>query len=186
MMVHDFIADIIPLSGELRERLDSILKMKVFGRKEFLLREGQVCDKIYFVEKGLVRLYYLKDGVEICSGLLLEGGFMISVESFFRKQKSYEFMQAVEETTVYYILFEELEALYKDFTEFNIVGRKLITEYYIRSEERNYILRRLSAREKFRHFQELFGANTVRIPRKDIASYLGINLETLSRLSRKP
>jgi CRP-like cAMP-binding protein len=185
MMVYDFIAGIIPLSAGLRERLDSILRVKDFGKKEFLLREGQVCDRIYFVEKGLVRIYYLKDGVEMCSGLLLEGGFMISVESFFRRHKSYEFIQAVEETTVYYISFDELEALYRDFPEFNIVGRKLITEYYIRSEERNYVLRRLSAREKFRYFQELFGANTVRVPRKDIASYLGINLETLSRLSRR-
>jgi len=85
MMVYDFIAGIIPLSAGLRERLDSILRVKDFGKKEFLLREGQVCDRIYFVEKGLVRIYYLKDGVEMCSGLLLEGGFMISVESFFRR-----------------------------------------------------------------------------------------------------
>jgi CRP-like cAMP-binding protein len=185
MMVHDFIASIVPVSAALRERLDSILKSNVFGKKEFLLKEGQVCDKIYFVEKGLVRIYYLNEGVEICSGLLLEGGFMISVESFFRRQKSYEFIQAVEETEVLYISFDELEAVYRDFPEFNIVGRKLITEYYIRSEERNYVLRRLSAREKYKYFQGLFGANTVRIPRKDIASYLGINLETLSRLSGK-
>jgi len=185
MIVYDLIGHIIPLSVELKIRLDSILKERTFKKKEFLLKEGQVSNHVYFIEKGLVRIYYIKDDLEICSGLLLEGGVMISVNSFFNREKSYEYMQAIEETIVHYISFDELESLYRDFIEFNIVGRKLITDYYVRSEERNYLLRRQSAEEKFQSFQRLFGADTVRIPRKDIASYLGINLETLSRLTKK-
>jgi CRP-like cAMP-binding protein len=185
MIVYDLISSIIPLSEEIKSRLDSILKEKTFSKKEFLLREGQVSNHVYFIEKGLVRIYYVRDDLEICSGLLLEGRVMISVESFFNRQKSYEYIQAIEETSVYYISFDELESLYRDFVEFNIVGRKLITEYYLKSEARNYLLRRQTAEEKFLSFQRLFGADTVRIPRKDIASYLGINLETLSRLAKK-
>jgi len=177
-----FLAGVVPLSDEIRERLVSILKKETFKKKTFLLKEGAICNHIYFIQSGLVRIYYLKDGVEICSGLLNEGGIIISVKSFFERENSNEFIQTLEDTTVEYISYEELEAMYRDFPEFNIIGRKLITSYYVMSEERNYLLRKLTAHEKFQYFQKRFDSLVSRVPRKDIASYLGINLETLSRL----
>jgi CRP-like cAMP-binding protein len=177
-----FLAGVVPLSDEIRARLVSILKKETLKKKTFLLREGAICNHIYFIQSGLVRIYYLKDGVEICSGLLKEGGIIISVKSFFERESSNEFIQTLEDSTVEYISYEELEAMYRDFPEFNIIGRKLITSYYVMSEERNYLLRKLTAQEKFQYFQSRFDSLVSRVPRKDIASYLGINLETLSRL----
>lgn len=104
------------------------------------------------------------------------------MKSFFDRVRSDEFIQALEDLTAYYISYDELEALYRDLPEFNIVARKLITAYYVRSEERNYLLLRQSAQEKIAYFQEHFGHLVSRVPRKDIASYLGVTLETLSRL----
>ena len=78
---------------------------------------------------------------ELCSGLLSEGSLVISVNSFFNRTPSYEFIQAIEDTCVQFITYEELESLYRDFPEFNIIGRKLITAYYIASKDRNYLLR---------------------------------------------
>jgi CRP-like cAMP-binding protein len=178
----DYLDQVSPLSDAVKTRLTSILKTKTVKRKDYLLREGQFCNHVYFIEKGLVRVYYLKDGIEICSGLLCEGGVIISVNSFFNRMSSYEFIQAIEDTIVHYITYDELEALYKDLIEFNVVGRKLITNYYVMSEERNYLLRKQTASEKYQFFQTKFTRLASRVPRKDIASYLGINLETLSRL----
>lgn len=178
----DFLNTIIPISQSLQLRLDLVLKSVEFKKKTVLLREGQMCRHIYFIESGLIRIYYLKDDKEICSGLLYEGGLAISVRSFFKKEKSIEFIETIEDTQLQYLTYDDLERLYKEFPEFNIVGRVLLTEYYIKSEERNYILRRQTALEKYQSFQQLFGQLESRIPRKDIASYLGINLETLSRL----
>jgi len=177
-----FLNTIHPLSNGVQKRLTAVLKSKFFKKKDILLREGQVCNHVYFVQEGLLRVYYLKDGVEICSGLLAEGGVVISVKSFFNRETGDEFIQALEDTSVYYINYDELELLYKDFPEFNIIGRRLITDYYVKSEERNYLLRKQTAHEKFAYFQKNFGHLTARVPRRDIASYLGINLETLSRL----
>jgi len=122
------------------------------------------------------------DGVEVCSGLLCEGGLVIAVKSFFDREPSDEFIQALEDTIVHYISHDELESLYRDFVEYNIVGRLIVTRYYILSEQRNDMLRGIKAREKFALFQKNLGHLTPRVPRKDIASYLGITLETLSRL----
>jgi CRP-like cAMP-binding protein len=177
-----YLNQILSLSTALQARLHSILKTREIRKRTFLLKEGQVCNNIHFIEKGLLRIYYLKDDREICSGLLCEGGLAIAVKSFFKRQKSEEYMQALEDTVVHSITYEQLEQLYKDFPEFNIVSRILITEYYVMSEDRNFLLRKKTAHEKFQFFQERFGHLAARVPRKDIASYLGVNLETLCRL----
>ena len=171
-----------PLSEGLILRLNSILKHRSVKKREFLLKPGQFNDEIYFIEKGLVRLYYIEDGIENCSGLLAEGGIMVSVRSFFKREKSNEYIQAIEDTEVFYITFDEQEELYSDFPEYNLIARKLITEYYVMSEDRNYMLRRHSAQDKLRLFEKKLSHLNGRVPRKDIASYLGINLETLSRI----
>ena len=178
----DFLNSIIPVSEDLKIRLLSILNPAEFKKKTVLLKEGQVSNYIYFIESGLLRIYYTKDDKEICSGLICEGGLAISVKSFFNREKSDEVIETIEDTRVQYISFQELERLYADFPEFNIVGRKLITEYYVNSEVRNFLLRKQTAQEKFQFFQKHFGHLISRVQRKDIASYIGINLETLSRL----
>ncbi len=80
----NYLDQISPLSDAVKERLVSILKCETFKKKAHLLREGQMCNNIYFIEKGLVRVYYMKDGVEICSGLLSEGGIIIFGAQFFQ------------------------------------------------------------------------------------------------------
>ena len=114
--------------------------------------------------------------------MLCEGGLVISVKSFFDRVVSDEFIQALEDTVVHYISHDELESLYKEFVEYNIVGRLIVTRYYVLSEQRNDMLRGIKAKEKFALFQKNLGHLHSRVPRKDIASYLGITLETLSRL----
>src|ERR1700761_2024008 len=104
----DLLSSIIPLSNELQLRLNSILSVAEYRKKEVLLREGQVCNRIYFIESGLIRIYYLKDGREICSGMLFEGGIVIAVKSFFRRQPSDEFIETIENTRVQSISYEEL------------------------------------------------------------------------------
>jgi len=177
-----YLSQIMPLSNELRTRLAFLLRTAELKKKTYLLNEGEVSNYIYFIEKGLIRIFYLEDGNQICSGLLCEGGMAISVKSFFDRSPSDEFIQTIEDTIVHYISYYELESLYREFPEFNVIGRVLITKHYMMSEERNFLLRKHSATRKYQLFQERLPHLAGRVPRKDIASYLGINLETLSRL----
>lgn len=180
----DFLNSILPLSEELKTQLSFYLKLQQFEKKTFLLKEGQTCNYIYFMQQGLVRSYYTKDGNEICSWFMKEGDVIISVDSFYNRKSSYEFIEAIEDTSVYYIHYDELQLLYKKFIEFNIVGRVLTEKYYQLSEERLFSMRKQKAAERYNfllsHHPEIFQ----RVPRKYIASYLGITEETLSRINK--
>ncbi len=178
-------SSIIPLSDDLKACLNDQLEVQEIAKKSFLLKEGQVCNHIYFIEKGLVRSYYVKDGVEICSWFMKEGDVIISVNSFFKRVPSLENIQCLEDSVVYGITYEALQLLYKRFIEFNIIGRILTEKYYMLSEERLYSMRKQSAKESYLYLLENHPTLLQRVPRKHVASYLGISLETLSRMKFK-
>lgn len=183
-MVLEYLNAIYPLSKELTAHLRSILKQKECEKKEMLLRAGRVCTNICFIEKGLLRCFYLKDDTEVSSWFMREGDVIISVESFFDQKPSYESIQALEDTVVWYISCQELEFVYKHFMEFNYVGRVLVQNYYKLSEQRLYSMRLQSATERYRFLLHHFPEIIQRVSTADIASYLGVTRETLSRIKK--
>jgi CRP/FNR family transcriptional regulator, anaerobic regulatory protein len=125
-----------PLPGELLEQLAGALKLRTLGRKELLLKACHICRHIYFIQRGLFRCYYLEDQSEACAWFMREGDVMVSVESFFFQQESREWIQALEESELYYIGYPTLHALCRSFPEFNFVGRVVTEKYYALSEQR--------------------------------------------------
>ena len=176
---------ITTISTELEERLKAILRKDTFPKKHLLLKEGQVSNYIYFIEKGFIRSYYLRYGKEITSWFMKEGDIIISVNSFYKRLPSYEYIQTIEESTVSFIDYNELHQLYNEFTEFNIVGRRLTEKYYGLSEERLYSMRKQSAEERFKFLLDRYPEIFKRAPLGYIASYLGVSLETVSRIRGK-
>ena len=178
----DAIQTLHPISSELRSALSKVLRRDIFTRKHWLLQPDQVSDRLYFVEKGVVRGYYLKEGKEVTSWFMREGDFLISIVSFYSRQPAHEYIELLEDSVVWSITYVQLQQLYRDFTEFNIVGRLLTEKYYVLSELRTQNLRMQTAPERYRQlltdFPDIFG----RVPLKYIASHLGISPETLSRL----
>lgn len=153
--------------------------------RHLLLQPGQVAQRLYFVEKGLVRGYSLHEGQETSSWFMAEGDFIISVVSFFTQQPSAEYVELLEPAVLYSISHARLQELYRQFPEFNLVGRVLTERYYVLSEQRAYQLRTLSATERYHRLLQEYPKLIQRIPLKLLASYLGIAPETLSRLRAK-
>jgi CRP/FNR family transcriptional regulator, anaerobic regulatory protein len=150
-----------------------------------LLREGQTEDFGWIVIKGLLRSYYLKDGEEICSRFNSENQIVLSVVSFYSRTPGYEFVETLEDCVLARAHYDTLQQIYRDFPEFNFHAR-VITEYYFTlSERRLYLLRRQSAEERYRYFMEHYPEWLQRIPLKYVATFLGMNLETLSRIRKK-
>jgi CRP/FNR family transcriptional regulator, anaerobic regulatory protein len=180
-----YLNNIHPLSTELIEYLNTTLKTKSLSKKDYLFKNGQVCSNIYFIEKGLLRCFYTREDKEVCSWFMKEGDVAISVESFLKQIPSYESIQALENCVLHHISYSELQFVYKNFSEFNFVGRILTEKYYISSEQRLYSLRMQKSSEKYAYLQQYFPEFIQRIPSRYLASYLGVTEETLSRTRSK-
>ncbi|WP_158638412.1 Crp/Fnr family transcriptional regulator [Panacibacter ginsenosidivorans] len=177
-----YLKSIHPLSAALQQHLSTVLKIKELSRKEYLLKRGRINKEICFIEKGLLRCFYLKKDKEVCSWFMKEGDVIISVESFFRQQVSNESIQALENCTLYYLTYSELQYIFHHYPEFNFVGRVLTEQYYTLSEQRLYSIRMQRASERYDYLLNNFPEIIQRVPSKYIASYLSITEETLSRI----
>lgn len=177
-----YLNSVHPLSEGANDYLRENLKQIEVKKKEYLLKQGKVCYNIYFVKTGLLRCFYLKHDKEINSWFMTDADVIISVDSFFNQTKSNENIQALEDSLLLYIDYNELQFLYKNFPEFNFVGRILTEKYYQLSEQRLYSLRMQRASEKYNFLMQNFPQIIQRVPSKYIASYLGITEETLSRI----
>ncbi len=176
------ITAIYPISEELRQSISEALMVLHIPKKTLLLEEGKVCDKIYFIEKGISRAFYFKEGQEITAWFMEENNLIISVHSFFTRKPSYENIELLEDSVLYAIKFEDLHTLYKLYPEFNFVGRVLTEKYYLLSEERTMSLRMLTSQERYQKLLQSHPHLFNRVLNKHIASYLGMSAETLSRL----
>lgn len=174
--------NIHPLSPGLKEYFMAKLKTRTILRKEHLLQAGQVSRHIYFINKGLLRSYYIEGGHEISSKFTKEGDLMVSGPSFFQQKESAEFIQSIEDTLVCSICFDELQFAYKHFAELNIIGRVLITRSYMLSEQRLHFIRMRQAKDRYKNMMTHFPDLVLRVPAKYMASYLSVSEETLSRI----
>lgn len=187
-MLNDFlmyIDKIRPLSPTLKERLSKDLEVIEVPRKELLLRDGERADHLYVVLNGMLRSYYIRDGVEITNRFMIEHHIVVSVNSFYQRQPGYEFIEAMETSTLARIHYNTLQQLYKDFIDFNYTARVLTEHYFSSSEERLYLLRKQKAEDRYVFFMNNYPEIVNRVPLGQIASFLGMNLETLSRIRRK-
>lgn len=179
------INNIYPLSDELKEALGNYYELIECPKKSVLLRAGQTCDYVYFVIKGLLRTYYLKDGNEICSRFMEEQHIVISINSFYTRKPGDEFIETLEDCTLARIHHDKLQKIYKEHIEFNYIARVWTEHYCSMSEERLYLLRSLNAKERYTFFLNNHPGLMQRVPLKYIASYLGMNMETLSRMRKQ-
>ncbi|RYE28816.1 MAG: cyclic nucleotide-binding domain-containing protein, partial [Sphingobacteriales bacterium] len=92
-----------PFSDGLLEYLDRHVKVREVARKDYLLKAGHVSRAIHFVESGLLRCYYLKGDTEVSSWFMKAGDLIISIESFHLQKPSYENIQALEDSLLYYV-----------------------------------------------------------------------------------
>ena len=156
-----------------------------FNKGELLLEEGQVCEHIYFIRKGVVRGFIKEGKKDITTWITAEGEMVSSILSFERKGSSIENMQAIEDCEMLALTLVDLEKLYEQFPEFNIVSRKLLQQYYSDAEGRAFIARLTNAETRYKQFLTRYSHFANRIPLTYIASFLGMTLETLSRVRRK-
>ena len=156
-----------------------------FRKGKLLLKAGEICEHIYFIKKGAVR-GFIKEGTrDITTWITAENEVVSSISSLDAREPAQENMQAIENCEMLALTYADFQDLYVKFPEFNIVARKLLQKYYQDAERRAFIARVTKAEKKYRLFLTRYGHLANRIPLKYIASFLGITLETLSRVRKK-
>lgn len=173
------------VSSDLEAYLLENTKNLILPRKHLLVEAGQVSNKMYFIDKGLLRGYYLKEDKDITTWLMPEGEFVISILSFYTRQPTYEYIELLEDSELWYISYDKLQKAYQLFPEFNLIGRTLTERYYVLSEYRSYYLRMHTAEERLRLLLNDFPTILARVKHRHVASLLGITPETLSRILAK-
>ena len=174
---------IAPLPIALRERFKSFLKSEYYPRKHLLLEQGNTAHKIYFICQGFARAYFNdRDGREHTSWFMGPSDIMISVYSFFTQQPAAENIELLENSSLLSLTWDQLQTIYAEHPEFNYTGRLVTEKYYIRSEERAILLRTKKPAERYRLLLELHPGILQKAALNQIASYLGMTPETLSRV----
>jgi CRP-like cAMP-binding protein len=174
-----------PLSGDIEDYLKKYSYACSFHKGKLLLKAGDICGHIYFIKKGAVRGFIKEGNRDITTWITAENEMVSSISGFDRKEPALENMQAIENCELLALAYADLQNLYTQFPEFNIVARKLLQKYYEDAEGRAFIARLTNAENKYNLFLIRYGHLSNRIPLKYVASFLGITLETLSRVRKR-
>ncbi|KQX14442.1 Crp/Fnr family transcriptional regulator [Flavobacterium sp. Root420] len=150
------------------------------GKK--LHKSGDICDMIYFVNKGAIRGYVKDCNREITTWITVENELVASIHSFIFQIPSEENMEAIEDSDLLGMKHSDLQHLYDIEPDFNITARRFYEIHYAQAEIRALMGRLSKAEIKYEYFLKTYKQLSNRIPLKYIASFLGINLETLSRV----
>lgn len=162
--------------------LEGILEPVKYGKGEMILAEGEVCRGISYIEKGLVRQFYNKNGKEVTEHLGVDHTIFMCIESLFKEEPSRLQVEALEATLVYILPKSKLEAAAIRNVNIQMLYRKILEESLILSQVHADLMRFETAPNKYKRLCELSPQVVLRAPLTYIASYLQMTPETLSRI----
>ena len=162
--------------------LESILEPVKYGKGEMILTEGEVCRGISYIEKGLVRQFYNKNGKEVTEHLGVDHTIFMCIESLFKEEPTRLQVEALESTLVYILPKSKLEAAAIRNVNIQMLYRKILEESLIQSQVHADLMRFETAPNKYKRLCELSPQVVLRAPLTYIASYLQMTPETLSRI----
>ena len=183
--LYQYIQPFAALSGPETEILEHAFFFRQVPKKHKLAEEGKIAKELYFIIKGLVRLYYTKDGEEITGYIFKENLFASSYDSFLRQAPSMQTLETLEDCDLLVISYTRLQQLYDELPKMHIVARKVAEQRFINAQMMlsSFILD--SPEERYRKFAAQHGDLLLRVPHHIIASYLGITPVSLSRIRKR-
>jgi len=176
----------IELDDHSIEVLNKYFKKNSYKKKEFLLKEGQVCRSLYFVEQGCLRMYFTNDKMnEQITQFAKENWWISDFFSFADNKPSGYYIQTVEKSDVLSIDTLSFEAMLKELPQMERYLRIIMQNAVAASQRRIKYMYELSKEEFYLHFCNSFPEFVQRVPQYMIASYLGLTPEYVSELRKK-
>lgn len=143
---------------------------------------GHTCKTIYFINKGIARIYYFKDGIDVTENFFFENSIIARVESLFTGKPSRKAIQVLEDAEITGINANLLFKLYDSFPEIERLFRKIFEAAYVETVHRIEGIQFHTAEERYKALLQEAPDILKRVPLKYVASYLGITQVSLSRI----
>lgn len=178
--------NLIPLNDEEIELVTAYFKPRLYRKRQYVLQEGDVCNHFNFVIRGCLRMYKVDEkGSTHIIQFASENWWLTNIGSFHERKPSELNIDALEDTMVFQISYDNLIALYIQVAKFDRIFRVLIENSFVTLQNR--LLQNISstAEDRYNSFIEVYPHLSNRLPQTQIASFLGITPEFLSRLRNR-
>lgn len=179
----DYFDKLIPLSKGEKELINAKFHSHLFLKKQFALQHGEICEYFYFVVRGCLRLYTVDNqGVYHIMQFATENYWILDLTSFHKKKPALMNIDALEDTVVLRITHADLIDLYLKAPKFDRIFRVLLENHFMLQQQRMLQLFSSTAEERYQLFLQTYPHLLNRLSQVQIAAYLGITPEFLSRI----
>lgn len=172
-------------STESWELLQFALTKKDFKKKEFLLQEGQVCNSLFYIDKGYCKSYYEIEGAIKNMAFFFENEIATNVKSFGSGQKSEFNLITCEPTSVIIFDKEKLSKATEQSKEIEALGRNCIRVFAAKQEEFSNLFKLYTPRERYEYIEKNHPGIIQKVSLTQLSSFLGVSRETLSRIRKR-
>jgi len=180
-----YISNFINITDEAWSLHRQALTVKNLRRGDFLLREGSVCDHVSFINRGSFRIYTIIDGQEVTNYFFFENSYVTDYESFLTRKTSSDNIVALEDSEILQLNYDSVQMLYEKVPAWQKFGRLMAEHVYIQAVERTKSLQYNSSEALYLKIMEEQPQIIERVPQQYIASYMGIQPESLSRIRKR-
>jgi len=182
----DYFTRLISLNKEEKELVIQKFHPRLYRKKQYVLQEGNTCTQMNFVVRGCLRMYKIDDkgGTHILQ-FAAENNWITDLGSFYSEKPSELTIDALEDTMVLKITHDDLITIYTQAPKFHRIFRVLIENSYVSIQKRLLQTISSTAEDRYQYFIDTYPHLANRLPQTQIASFLGITPEFLSRLRNK-
>ena len=182
----EYFEKLILLDNSEKQLVRDFFKARLYRKKQYVLQEGDQCNQMNFVVRGCLRMYRVDDkGNTHIIQFAAENWWTLDIGSFHSRNPSELSIDALEDTMVLQISYDNLISLYTQAPKFDRIFRVLIENSYVGLQKRMLQTISSTAEERYESFIATYAHLSNRLPQTQIASFLGITPEFLSRLRNK-
>ncbi len=179
-----FINQFVDFKEEELIAMQNKIEIVQLKKNDIFIKEGEIADRIAFTNKGHLKVYYYHEGEEITRDITPLHSFATALPSFVSQTPSFEIISAITDCELITISKSDLEYLYSNFPKWERLGRKITEKMFVESQRRIYSFITETAETRYKKLLKQYPDMIHDVPLKYIADFLGIKLQSLSRLRK--
>ena len=173
------------LTEEEWNAFESVLKYEKVKKKTRIIEIGLISRKMYFVKKGSLRLYYYKDGEEVCGKFFFENELAGSFESYIKQVPGLQVIETLENTELISLNYDDQQKVFQKYPVFYKLFLNLLQESFGQVQKLTTLYILTDPLERYLYLIKAYPQIAARVPQKYIASFLGITPFSLSRIRKR-